>query len=70
MVLLGLVLVVPVQAGTKDQAEYNRLAEEIEKLLDGIVVAELIASDEAVEDASLFAMESHLEHFLIQNWKQ
>jgi restriction system protein len=45
-------------------------AEEIEKLLDGIVVAELIASDEAVEDASLFAMESHLEHFLIQNWAQ
>jgi restriction system protein len=57
--------------GTPHTATYlTKHAEEIEKLLDGIVVAELIASDEAVEDASLFAMESHLEHFLIQNWKQ
>ncbi|MEY4918081.1 MAG: hypothetical protein RL616_1994 [Verrucomicrobiota bacterium] len=45
-------------------------AEEIEKLLAGNAPAKLISTDETVEDASVFALEKHLEDFLVQNWKQ
>jgi len=44
--------------------------EEIEKLIGGISAPKLISTDETVEDASEFAMEKHLEDFLVQNWKQ
>jgi restriction system protein len=30
----------------------------------------LISTDETVEDPSVFALEKHLEDFLVQNWKQ
>lgn len=43
---------------------------EIEKLLAGIEVPVLVSSDETVEDPSAFAMESHLEDFLVNNWSQ
>jgi restriction system protein len=42
--------------------------EEIEKLIGGISVPKLISTDETVEDPSAFAMEQHLEDFLVQNW--
>ena len=32
--------------------------------------ATLISTDETVEDPSVFALEKHLEDFLVQNWKQ
>lgn len=44
--------------------------EEIETLIGGISAPRLISTDETVEDASEFAMEKHLEDFLVQNWKQ
>lgn len=43
-------------------------APEIESLLAGNAPVQLIALDEAVEDPSMFALEKHLEHFLVQNW--
>lgn len=42
--------------------------EEIEGFLAGHAPPKLIATDELVEDPSVFALEKHLEEFLIQNW--
>jgi len=44
--------------------------EEIERLIGVISVPTLISTDQNVEDASAFAMEKHLEDFLVQNWAQ
>jgi restriction system protein len=43
-------------------------AEEIEKFLKGAALPALVASDEAVENPYVFAMEKHLEDFLVANW--
>jgi restriction system protein len=43
-------------------------AAEIEKLLAADGVPQLSVSDPEVEDAAAFAMERHLEDFLVQNW--
>jgi restriction system protein len=42
-------------------------AAEIESLLTG-AVPELVAADPTVEDVSVFALEKHLEDFLVANW--
>jgi len=42
--------------------------EEIEKLLGGVRPPTLISTDETVEDPAAFALETHLEDFLVQNW--
>jgi restriction system protein len=44
--------------------------EEIERLIGVISVPTLISTYQTVEDASAFAMEKHLEDFLVQNWAQ
>ncbi|MDZ7627202.1 MAG: endonuclease NucS [Parvularculaceae bacterium] len=43
-------------------------ADEIERFLGGNVPPILIANDELVEDPSVFALEKHLEDFLVENW--
>lgn len=43
---------------------------EIEKLLGDPVAPSLIATDPDVEDPTAFALEKHLEEFLVQNWAQ
>ena len=45
-------------------------AEEIEKLIGALPAPILISTDATVEDPSAFAMEKHLEDFLVQNWAQ
>jgi len=42
--------------------------EEIERLIAGNHPPVLISTDETVEDPAAFAMEKHLEDFLVQNW--
>ena len=42
--------------------------EELEKFLGGAAVPKLISTDASVENASSFALESHLEEFLVTNW--
>lgn len=42
--------------------------DELEKLIGGAAGPKLISSDPSVEDASLFALEEHLEDFLVKNW--
>ncbi|MHB1348945.1 MAG: endonuclease NucS domain-containing protein [Desulfobulbaceae bacterium] len=44
--------------------------EEIERLIAGCSVPTLISTDETVEDPAAFALEKHLEDFLVQNWAQ
>jgi restriction system protein len=42
--------------------------EELEKLIGGVAVPRLISTDTTVEDPSSFALEEHLEDFLVKNW--
>ncbi len=46
-----------------------KYGEEIESLITGVAPATLTASDETIEDPSIFALEKHLEEFLVQNWQ-
>jgi restriction system protein len=44
--------------------------DEIEKFIGGVSAPLIISTDESVEDPIAFAMEKHLEDFLVQNWAQ
>lgn len=44
--------------------------DELEQLLKGKSPAKIISTDETIEDPSVFAMEKHLEDFLVKNWSQ
>jgi restriction system protein len=46
----------------------SKYAEEIEKLIAGVGAQVIISTDETIEDPSIFALEKHLEDFLVQNW--
>lgn len=45
-------------------------SEEIEKFITTVAPTKIIATNPDVEDASEFALEKHLEDFLVKNWKQ
>ena len=47
----------------------SKYAEELEKLIAGDGPVLITSTDETIEDPSVFALEKHLEDFLIQNWK-
>lgn len=51
-------------------SKISKHAEEIEKLISGMRPTEVTVSDETVEDPSVFALEKHLDDFLVQNWRQ
>ena len=51
-------------------SDISHYREEIEKLIRGVSAPKLISTDETVEDPSAFAMEEHLEDFLVRNWAQ
>lgn len=44
-------------------------ANEVEKLMSGNKPSVITTTDDTIEDPSTFALEKHLEDFLIQNWK-
>lgn len=50
--------------------EVTPYAAELDKLIGGQAAPTLIATDPSIEDPSAFAMEKHLEEFLIENWQQ
>lgn len=59
------------QASTRSSGmiiNITKYADEIEQLLSGRAPAKLIVNDETIEDPLAFAMEKHLEDFLISNW--
>lgn len=41
-----------------------------ENLISGSKPSTITSSDETVEDASIFALEKHLEDFLVENWEK
>jgi len=45
-------------------------AEELGKLIGGVQLPTIVSTDETVEDPSAFALEAHLEDFLVANWAQ
>jgi restriction system protein len=42
--------------------------DEIERLIAGVAPSPIISTDETIEDPMAFAMEQHLEDFLVKNW--
>lgn len=51
-------------------SEITKYQEELELLISGQTRPTIISTDETVEDAATFALEKHLEDFLVQNWDQ
>lgn len=49
-------------------SDVSKYAEEIETLIGNKPTQTIISSDETIEDPSVFALEKHLEDFLVQNW--
>lgn len=47
----------------------SRYASEIESLLSGSKPAVIVTTDATIEDPSVFALEKHLEDFLVKNWR-
>jgi restriction system protein len=47
----------------------SKYASEIEALISGSRPPAIVATDETIEDPSVFALEQHLEEFLVQNWR-
>lgn len=47
----------------------SKYADEIETLISGGRPSSIVSTDETVEDPSIFALEKHLEDFLVQNWR-
>ncbi len=50
-------------------SDISRYAGEIEKLLKEEAISPITSTEETVENYSEFALEKHLEDFLIQNWE-
>jgi restriction system protein len=51
-------------------SDISRYRDELGKLIGGDGAPALVASDPNVEDPAAFAMEKHLEDFLVKNWTQ
>jgi restriction system protein len=64
-------LSVELQASTRSSGavvNITQYSEEIEKILSGHKPPAIIANDETIEDPAVFALEKHLEEFLVHNW--
>jgi restriction system protein len=46
----------------------SKYENEIESFISGSRHPSIVATDETIEDPSIFALEKHLEDFLVQNW--
>lgn len=46
----------------------SKHSEELEKLFQGIAMPHIVSTDDTVEDPAVFALEKHLEDFLVKNW--
>jgi restriction system protein len=49
--------------------EITSYAEELERLIGGQRPPAIVASDPTIEDPAVFALEKHLEDFLVSNWE-
>lgn len=51
-------------------SDVSRYSAEIDRLIGTATAPKLFSTDETVEDPTSFALEKHLEDFLVQNWAQ
>jgi restriction system protein len=51
-------------------SDITRHRDEIEKFISGVSAPTLVSTDQTVENPTAFALETHLEDFLVQNWIQ
>ena len=51
-------------------SDVSQYAEEIERLIGSNKPPTLVSTDTTIEDPSVFALEKHLEDFLVKNWNQ
>lgn len=51
-------------------SDITKYAEEIEGLIGNVPQETIITTDATVEDPSVFALEKHLEDFLVKNWSR
>jgi len=50
--------------------DLSKHSEELKSLIGGKTPSAIISTDETIEDPTEFALEKHLEDFLVKNWKQ
>ena len=51
-------------------SDISKYSSEIDKFIGGESPIKISSSDSEIENPSMFALESHLEHFIIENWEQ
>lgn len=51
-------------------SDITKYAEELELLISGNKPPTIVSTDDTVEDPVIFALEKHLEEFLVKNWRQ
>ena len=51
-------------------SDISKYSIEIDKFIDGDSPIKISSTDSEIENPSMFALESHLEHFIIENWEQ
>ena len=51
-------------------SDISRYAEEIERFVEGSSIPQIISTDRDIEDPTVFALEEHLQSFLVKNWEQ
>lgn len=55
---------------TGTTANISQYAAELEKFIGHVQPPTIVSNDVTIEDPSVFALEKHLESFLVENWKQ
>ena len=51
-------------------SDISKYSSEIDKFIEGESPIKISSTDSEIENPSMFALESHLEHFIIENWEQ
>ncbi|MEO0900250.1 MAG: endonuclease NucS domain-containing protein [Bacteroidota bacterium] len=51
-------------------ADITKYAEEIDGLIGNVSPPKIVSTDDTIEDPVVFALEKHLEEFLVKNWAQ
>ena len=51
-------------------SDISKFSSEIDKFIDEDSPIKISSTDSEIENPSMFALESHLEHFIIENWDQ
>lgn len=50
--------------------DITQYAQEIDEFINNVATPKIVATSDEIEDASEFALEKHLEDFLVKNWRK